>query len=367
MHAQFKPVEGTARYVVLDLVRGFALFGILLVNLLYFFRVSLFDHILRPHSHPGWANNAIDDFVARWIEFKAFDLFSLTFGIGVAVQAANGGAFLARRFAILLAFGLAHLTLVSNVDILTLYAVCGFVLIPLLRLPAPVLASVGVAAVFGPTLLPVPALPDLQAHAAEATRIYSQGSFALMLHFRWHETLRFILPLLIAVAQKTLGLMMVGIAVWRSGVIQNPEPYRRLLWAICAVAATAGLTLREHVPLAAAYGTALLAWRRSERAKRWTAPIAAAGRMAFTNYLTQSLVFALVFNGFGWFGRVSPVAAAAGGIVFYAMQVWWSAWWLARHRFGPFEWIWRSLTYGRRQPWRGVIFATARAHCGSAR
>jgi len=259
--------------------------------------------------------------------------------------------FLARRFAILLAFGVAHMTLVSNVDILTLYAVCGFVLIPLLRLPAPVLALAGVAAVFTPSLLPVPPLPDLRTHAAEATRIYSQGSFASMFVFRWHETLRFTLPLLIAVAQKTLGLMMVGIAVWRSGVIQNPPRYRRLGWAICAVAAAAGLALRQHVPLATAYGAALLAWRRGERAKRWTAPIAAAGRMAFTNYLTQSLVCALVFNGFGLFGRVSPVVAAAGGVLFYAVQVWWSAWWLARHRFGPLEWIWRSLTYGRRQPW----------------
>src|SRR3954466_13007289 len=152
MPERLKPVEGTARYVVLDLIRGFSLFGVLMVNLLYFFRVSLFDHILHQHSHAGWANHAIDDFVAQWIEFKAFDLFSLTFGVGVAVQAANGGAFLARRFLILLAFGLAHITLVSNVDILTLYAVCGFVLIPLLKLPAPVLAIAGVAAVFTPSL-----------------------------------------------------------------------------------------------------------------------------------------------------------------------------------------------------------------------
>src|SRR5580765_5450631 len=116
MREQLKPVEGKARYAVLDLARGFSLFGVLVVNLLYFFRVSLFDHLLREHSHAGWANHAVDNFVAQWIEFKAFDLFSLTFGIGVGVQAKNGAPFLARRFAILLAFGLAHITLVSNVD-----------------------------------------------------------------------------------------------------------------------------------------------------------------------------------------------------------------------------------------------------------
>src|ERR1043166_1449524 len=93
MRERFMPVEGTARYAVLDLVRGLSLFGVLMVNLLYFFRVSLFDHMLREHSHPGWANHAVDNFVAQWIEFKAFDLFSLTFGIGVGVQAKNGAAF----------------------------------------------------------------------------------------------------------------------------------------------------------------------------------------------------------------------------------------------------------------------------------
>jgi uncharacterized protein len=227
VHRDLQPVDGAARYAVLDLVRGFALFGVLIVNLLDFFRVSLFDHMLHEHSHAGWANYTIDRFVAQWFEFKAFDLFSLTFGIGVAVQAeraqargVNAAAFLARRFAILLVFGLLHMTLVSNVDILTLYALCGLALIPLLRLPAGALAILGFAAVFAPSLLPSPPFPDLRPHAAEATRIYRDGSFAAILAFRWHETLRFMLPLLIGVAQKTLGLMMVGIAVWRSGAIR---------------------------------------------------------------------------------------------------------------------------------------------------
>ncbi len=351
---RLQPVETSERYAVLDLVRGFALFGVLLVNLLYFFRVSLFDHIVNPHSHPGAVNQAVDDFVARWIEFKAFDLFALTFGVGVAVQAeraSNAGAFLLRRFLILLAFGLLHMTLVSNVDILTLYALCGIALIAFLRLPAVALAILGTAAVFAPSILPVPALPGaaaLRAHAAEATRVYSQGTFAAMPAFRWQETLRLIVPLLLAVAQRTFGLMLAGIAIWRSGIIRDPGRHRRLLWSICALAAAIGIGLKLDVPLAVAYGAAVLAWRRSERAKRWTAPFEAAGRMAFTNYLTQSLVFAAVFNGFGLFGRIPTAAAAASGVAFYSVQLGFSRWWLARHRFGPFEWVWRSLTYGRR-------------------
>src|SRR6266566_1841925 len=85
--SRWEPVGVAERYTTLDLLRGFALFGVLLVNLLYFFRIHLFDHILNFHSHAGWANHAIDLLVAEFVEFKAFDLFTLTFGIGVAIQA----------------------------------------------------------------------------------------------------------------------------------------------------------------------------------------------------------------------------------------------------------------------------------------
>ena len=121
------PVEAPERYTALDLLRGFALFGVLLINLLYFFRVSLFDHILRFHSHAGRANHVIDILAKVLLEFKAFDLFALTFGIGLAVQseraAARGvqvEAFLLRRFIVLSGLGACHMLLVSNVDILTL-------------------------------------------------------------------------------------------------------------------------------------------------------------------------------------------------------------------------------------------------------
>jgi uncharacterized protein len=110
--SNWKPVDVSERYAVLDLLRGLALFGVLIVNLLYFFRLSLFAHILHFHSHPGRIDHAIDLLVAEFIEFKAFDLFSLTFGIGIAVQTERARrrnvsveVFLLRRFLILAAFG----------------------------------------------------------------------------------------------------------------------------------------------------------------------------------------------------------------------------------------------------------------------
>jgi uncharacterized protein len=384
----WRPVEISERYTTLDLLRGFALFGVLLVNLLYFFRVSLFEHILVFHSHAGGVNQAIDLLVAELVEFKAFDLFSFTFGIGVAIQAERAklrnvpvDRFLVRRFVILFAVGAVHMLLVSNVDILLLYAVCGLLLIGPLRLATPVLAMAGLAAIYLPSVVSewpaLPSEPVLRAHIVNAKYIYSQGTFGAILRFRWHETQILIAPLLLNVAQKTFGLMLLGVAAWRSGVIRDPQRYRPWLWIGCVAAGVISIVnttadvlwegfrkpvhvtgafaaLGSHVPLALSYAAGLLAWRRSDRAMTWMAPIAAAGRMALTNYLAQSMAFALLFYGYGlqWFGRLDPKTAAALGVAFYAGQLWFSRWWLKTFRFGPFEWLWRSLTYGRRPSMR---------------
>ena len=384
----WRPVEASERYTSLDLLRGLALFGVLLINLLYFFRVSLFDHILHFHSHPGRVNHVVDLLVTLLVEFKAFNLFALTFGIGVGIQSERAGlrevrvdAFLMRRFLVLFGFGVCHMLLVSNVDILTLYALCGLLSITLLRLPTAVLAMAGLAAIYLPSVfsgfLGLPPEVILRAHAANATRIYGQGNFVAILEFRWRETQELIVPLLVGVAQKTFGTMLLGVAVWRAGVIREPQRYRPLLWATCLGAGIVGIinctadvlweafrkavhvmpafaVLRSDVPLAFAYASGLLLWRRSACAAAFTAPIAAAGRMALTNYLMQSLVFALLFYGYGFglFGRLDPSTAALIGVAFYAGQLWFSKWWLNQYAFGPFEWLWRSLTYGRRQPMR---------------
>ena len=78
------------------------------------------------------------------------------------------------------------------------------------------------------------------------------------------------------------------------------------------------------------------------------------GRMALTNYLVQSIVLGFVFYGYGFglFGRIGSAAAAGIGVLIYLVQIQLSRYWLGRFCFGPFEWLWRSLAYGRRQPTR---------------
>ena len=382
------PVGEPERYATLDLLRGFALFGVLIVNLLYFFRIPLFDHIIRFHSHPGFVNHAVDFFVSEFVEFKAFDIFALTFGIGIAIQVdrarernVNPEFFLLRRFFILLVVGVCHIVLVSNVDILTLYAVCGLLIITLLRSPAAVLAVGGIAAIYLPSVVPgwqlLPREADWPSFVTNAYRIYGTGGFWAIVSFRWVETGELILPLLLGVLQRTFGLMLIGVAVWRFGVIKDSQRYRPLLLAICFGGGTVGLlNTTEHVLeqstgtrvqlvpylnlfgtdilLAFAYAAAIIACGREGRASAIIAPVAAMGRMALTNYLMQSIVFAILFYGYGFrlFGKLDPQTAALIGVSLYACQLWLSIWWLKQYQFGPFEWLWRSLTYGRRQPIR---------------
>ena len=111
-----------------------------------------------------------------------------------------------------------------------------------------------------------------------------------------------------------------------------------------------------YTPLAFAYAACVFASRVDAGNGGWTARFAAAGQMALTNYLTQSLMLGLIFYGYGLglFGRLAPAPVFAFGIAFYAAQLSISQWWLRRYRFGPVEWIWRSMTYGRRQPMRRI-------------
>jgi uncharacterized protein len=394
---QWEPLRSDERYQVLDLLRGFALFGVLMINLLYFFRISLFDHVLTFHSHPGWANHAVDVLATGLLEFKAFNIFAFTFGIGIAVQAerarlrrVNPENFLLRRLLILMAFGALHMVFLSNVDILTLYSVCGLVLLCVLRLPAIILLISGLAAICLPTFLPLgPTLPSdavLRVWAHDATRIYSHGSFEEILLFRWRETRAMILPLLAESAQNTAGMMLLGLAAWRSGLIRAPQRFRTQLWIFSVAAGSVGAVntvaellprvsdasihvpfvihfLGSYVPLALAYAALLLLLHDQSGNRAWLAAVASAGRMALSNYLTQSIVFSVLFYGFGagLFGRIAPAPAAAFGIAFYAAQLWFSVWCLRQYRFGPFEWIWRSLTYGHPQPRRRISESVATA------
>jgi uncharacterized protein len=195
--------------------------------------------------------------------------------------------------------------------------------------------------------------------------------------FHWRETRLLILPALAASLPRTWGLMGLGAAAWRAGIFREPGRHRGFLvalgvsgilidgsltalsvylastghaTAIASILVEAG----SYVPLALAYAAGRLLALQSPAAARAAAPFAAAGQMALTNYVTQSVALSLIFYGYGLglCGRLGSAGALVIGLTLYAGQMTFSRWWLSRYRFGPVEWLWRSLTYGRRQPMR---------------
>ena len=383
-------MKASQRIDAIDVLRGLALFGVLAMNIVTIFRVSIFAQFL-PDTAPA---STLDRWVAGVltvaVDFKALALFSLLFGVGLAIQferlAGNPRRtiLLVRRLAVLLAIGLVHLCLVWNGDILVEYALAGFVVLPFLFGPRRLIAGAALLLLglyvimpLWPPIVSLPGAAGMRALVAEAHRVYGTGGFFDVAAFRIGE-LPAILPLHVMVFPRTVALFLLGAALWQSGILRNPSAHRRLLSA----AATAGILLGGGLELAAAarelfdgpslgrarypveragaivlalgYAAAVVAavsLPAGRRALGWAAPL---GRMAFTNYLAQSVICGWIFYGYGLvkFVRLGVDETLAIGVCIYAAQVAFSAWWLGRYRFGPVEWFWRSCLYGVAQPMR---------------
>lgn len=359
----------------------------LIVNLVTEFRVSIFQQFLGTTSAQTNLDNMVERIVSLGFEAKAFCLFSLLFGVGLAIQydrLSRLGSplyWLFRRLVVLLAFGLLHLLLIWNGDILTEYALAGLVALPLLLLRARglLVATAGFLALYaaGPILLYSNLWPNsatLQHHVTLANQVYASGSFVEVRHFSLQE-LPLLLPLHIFVFPRTLALFLLGAWLCRAGVLKRPYDFRYQTimaatvgivgGAALAAADTYGfltelgasravLTVFAPVLLAIGYGAAIMALMQLSVARRLLSAFAPAGRMAFTNYVLQSVICGLIFFGYGLgqFGRMGAATAFVISIAIYMAEMALSKWWLRHYRFGPVEWLWRTLMYGVAQPMR---------------
>jgi uncharacterized protein len=382
------PIAPSDRIASIDIVRGIALFGVMAINVVTIFRVSIFERFLPYGLEETWLDRALYSILMVGIDLKAFALFSLLFGVGLAIQhdhlsaSSRRTALLVRRLAFLMLIGAAHLVLIWNGDILFEYAIAGFVVLPFLFCRLRVLTLVGAALLalflvssFLPEIVPMPSRAWMWQNVAEARRIYGSGGFAEVLAFRVHELPGF-LPLHVFMFPRTVALMLIGAAAWRADLFRAGSRANLRLPLLAAIGILVGGALavtHENewlglgwrtellverlgtVLLACGYGAAII-WAtngtRTRKLLAWAAPI---GRMAFTNYLMQSVIFGWVFYGYGLglFGKLGVTAALAIGIGVYILQIVFSAYWLRHFLYGPAEWLWRGAMYGTRQQlWR---------------
>lgn len=398
---RLQPVDPSERIEVIDILRGFALLGILLVNF---------------WGSSGEGANRLDKIVSEVLDIAVsssfYPLFSFLFGLGFALQllrARQRGApvvdLYLRRMLALFLIGSFHAIVIWDGDILVHYALLGLLLIPLHRLPdgwlwvivaVPLLLSLWgpqvrafTASLSGPAAAEATYLREIeenqrslaldainQRHELDdrSTRL---ESFASAVSARWERYARRLRSMFSRnfLLDDILAFFVLGLIVGRRRVLQEAQRYRRLLGVVAGVALAACVsgtlvaivvepenrTLNGLAWYGNDYGATMFyiagltlvvtTWRRVAALLR---PLAAVGRIGLTNYLMQSVFMTVFFSRYG-FGLDEPstsVWVLVNLLFFTAVQIPLSMWWVARYRFGPAEWVWRSMTYGAVQPLR---------------
>ena len=429
MTTRYEPVSESDRLHTLDVLRGAALLGILLMN------IQLFG---MPHAAYAnlnlWGGREgvnLWTFVVQWIFFegKMRALFSMMFGVGIALfleratrreDSVRAADLFGRRMLWLMAFGIVHAWLIWYGDILYAYAVCGLLIFPARQLSPRALfitAAVVLTIVMGTFAGDGLNKRSSRQAAADARAVEARGQ-ALSAEqkeaiTKWDETLEEVAPPrealqaevdnyrrgyvgaltervailvqwhFIPVYFPLLGdfwaLMLIGIGLYKLGVPQGDRPVR--FYARQAIAGYAiGIVVNGistyvtlasdfdpvvfplanaphqigRVAIALAHLSVLVIAVKMQWASWLTRRLAAVGQMALSNYIAHSVIGSLVFYspGFALMGQLERYQLYYVVAAIWAFNLAWSPWWLARYRFGPLEWCWRSLTYWQRQPMR---------------
>ncbi|WP_460453730.1 DUF418 domain-containing protein [Arenimonas aestuarii] len=400
------PITSADRIQALDAIRGFALLGILLMNI-----EGMVGPLMASMSGVdpalAGADRWVDTAIYLLVQGKFFPLFSMLFGMGFAIMLmraqAAGRPFFAvylRRVLALLVFGLLHAMLVWPGDILVIYSLMGLLLLlffrgtPQSRLPKWGIALMLVPALFtlglgllGTAVQSMPgeasvgfaqALAEQSAEMAsviQAERVaYGSGSFGEATAQRVDDFLGMI-GFIVIYGAFILGLFLVGAWFTRSGAMARPQDHARLFAGLRMVALPVGLAMvllsywleptmdfgRLDIRASTAQvlqmlggavmALSYLAWvvhaLHAPATARLFGLLGPAGRMALTNYLLQSIVATWIFYGYGlgYFEQLSRAWQPVYVVTFFILQVALSHWWMARFRFGPAEWAWRAATY----------------------
>lgn len=398
------PVAEQNRIESLDVTRGLAVLGILAVNAIYFaapWQTAL-DPTLPPIAITGatawtWALMHV------LFEYKFITLFSLLFGASLVMVGGEGddrarGAVLVRRLLWLLLFGLIHALAIWYGDILVVYALTGLIVMTARSWHPRALIVAGVALYLAALVLQHmlalvwDAVPPDQAGAirAQMAAIFTpppeelarvqaayQGGFIAALQQNVSTWLSFMSNGLLSLMVRTAGVMLIGMALFKLGFLSGRAPAWLYLVSVMLGAgalgvigwqasinyaarfevmhmATVGLLPNAALSIfvAIAYASACILLVKVG-VRLLTRPLAAVGRMAFSNYIAQSLIMTTLFwsgRGFGLYGEVDRIGLWAIVLAVWALQLIWSPLWLRRFEMGPLEWVWRRLSYAQPLP-----------------
>jgi uncharacterized protein len=398
---QISPVSSAERIEILDVLRGLAIGGILIGNMQWFSGYGMMPPALAAQT--SFADQMTHFLVHFFIEGKFYSIFSFLFGFGFALQIARAeergdlqAALFKRRLGWLLVIGLLHAYLLWAGDILSIYAVMGFVLILFRRKSDEALLKWAFALMVVPIVtyillyilfvvfVPPEAAASFTGEAAqrarwnEGVKMVTQGGYLQVISgFNLQYIVGRYAGLILEMRlPKILAMFLLGFYAYRRGFFQNLASHqtfiRRVLvyglvlglvgniaFAVLAgkeavipptAAGIAGVVAYAFgVPALALFYIALVAtmWQTRRQGLALLAPV---GRMALTNYILQTVVCVVIFYGYGFghFGSFGALAATLTALAIFLFQIVLSALWLKYFAYGPLEWIWRQLTYGQR-------------------
>ena len=407
---QLAPVQAAEREKFMDVLRGFAILGIFIANLgsgLSWYNESA--HMTGPMLMEGWDHKML--FLHHmFIEGKFYSIFSLLFGWGIALQIKRGLAkdinpipTIRRRLFFMLILGAVHL-LIWNGDIVFFYAMLGFLLIPLRKFSNKTLLVTGAVLILTPILFywlkmeyPVLNYPAEKMNelgikvTSNMLPIKSEEDYmALMQHGSWWDQFkvnvggvffRYGYLFFVSRIPKVVGMFLIGYVIGRTDFYKNIVQHKKLLYYLIGIGIVVGLPANYYlayymtwhdgdyyglktnglyqtifyalgvVPLALLYVSVFMLSFQANTGRKILSVLAPVGKMAFSNYIMQSLIGNFVFlgAGLGYMGTVGPVYYTMFGILVFIGQIIISTIWLKYFNYGPLEWLWRSATYSKWQ------------------
>jgi uncharacterized protein len=363
------PTRPDERILALDVLRGLAMFGVLVAYCMWSLGTA-------PEETYTPFDKGLDQALGFLVDGKFYTILATLFGLGFSLQLGrasdekNAVRLYRRRLAVLAGIGLLHALLLRNGDILLPYALTGFALIPFRKAPDRLLfatAFIALLVAYASRLLwpltgiPVPQRPDLTG----APYLVENAAWVRY----WYETFIFTWPI-------NLTMFLFGLYAGRNRVLKRLASEPAKLWMIVISGLAAGgifyFALRSagaHAGswawqlaggfaytfhcwgMSSAYAATILLALRTATGRRVLSPLSAIGRLALTNYLMQAGLIVPLCLIFGWFDHFTPTTALLLALlVFGLVQIPFSLFWLKRFNFGPAEWVWRALSYGKAPP-----------------
>lgn len=382
---EFNPILGKQRIASLDIMRGIAILGIFLVNMISFHSPFLY---IEPFT---WWESGIDRtfyiIIDIFVQANFYPLFSMLFGYGL-MQLINRAiqrqgrffAFALRRLFVLLVFGMIHAFFIWHGDILITYAVCGMLMLVFVRLSGKALIFIGsisytVINIIIGILITLAVLFSQSGEfsiqntdlALASLEIYKNGSFAEITHQRiedWRYVNDSISGFFIIIT--ILPLLLIGAGAAKYDLFRRIITHKKMLKSTLFISLIIGFSLKVLPYVLAnnpateyfqdifggpllAVSIALFIALISEKSLGVNALslFAAVGRLSISNYLFQSILATFLFYsyGLGLYGDISLFSGTLLAIFIFLFQVIMSKWYIRKFQYGPVEWVWRSITY----------------------